>query len=420
MVSLVGQAREAYDLDFKQELYSGSDRGKRDLCSDVAAMANTAGGVILVGVQDEHATASGVPGVEVTDDVINRIRQVVAGGVTPLPQFDVFGVQDPGQASRGVLVIAVPRSPTRPHGVLINEGLRFPRRNGATIAYLAEPEVADAYRERFRRADDADRTLRQYEASVISMLRPGQFSYLVLSLQPDVLGDVTIDTASLRTFKNDVVGRSVRIFDSECTWSDARVASGRFIAVHTYNEDRSPTYMACELYRTGGGAIAIMIGRPPDGPTSHEAADESRHDVSDEQCVDAVLGALMFLGWHARDRAATGGTVSVRATTWPNAASDLVTYRSYQSRTRIGVLDAERPPMFESVFDLDDIAEPGSALVAAASRMASGLLQGFGLPEAPQLSPTGAVRINYWSGYRRNAVTSWTTEHNIEISKESI
>jgi len=56
---------EAFDLDFKGTLYGNSDKERRDLCGDVAALANTSGGVIIVGVEeDEHAIAAATPGVD--------------------------------------------------------------------------------------------------------------------------------------------------------------------------------------------------------------------------------------------------------------------------------------------------------------------------------------------------------------------
>src|SRR6266704_2206470 len=85
------QVSEAFDLDFKGSQYGNADRDRRDLATDVAALANTAG---------------------------------------------------------GLLVLAVVRSPLAPHAVIVNQGLRYPRRNGTTTRYLSEPEVASAYRER--------------------------------------------------------------------------------------------------------------------------------------------------------------------------------------------------------------------------------------------------------------------------------
>ncbi len=75
---------EEFDLDFKRDLYGRSDAAKRELAGDVAALANTAGGVILIGVdEDDHARASAAPGVDVSDDERARMLQVVAAGVAP-------------------------------------------------------------------------------------------------------------------------------------------------------------------------------------------------------------------------------------------------------------------------------------------------------------------------------------------------
>ncbi|MFI0449781.1 hypothetical protein [Actinomadura sp. 6N118] len=40
---------EDFDLDFKVELYGRADKDRRALAGDVAALANTAGGVIVSG-----------------------------------------------------------------------------------------------------------------------------------------------------------------------------------------------------------------------------------------------------------------------------------------------------------------------------------------------------------------------------------
>jgi predicted HTH transcriptional regulator len=135
-------------------LYGRGDSEKRALAGDVAVLANTAGGVIVLGVaEDDHARVKAAPGVDLSDAEVSRMRQVVASLVAPMPVFDVFTVPDTARGTtpstnRGFIVIAVPRSPNAPHAVLVNEALRYPRRNGATSRYLSEPEVAAAYRDR--------------------------------------------------------------------------------------------------------------------------------------------------------------------------------------------------------------------------------------------------------------------------------
>ncbi|MGH3908737.1 MAG: AlbA family DNA-binding domain-containing protein [Pseudonocardiaceae bacterium] len=78
-VLVTSGTQESFDLDFKVDHYGSSDSKRRELAGDVAAMANTAGGVVIIGVQeDDQARAISTPGVVVTDAEVARIRQVVA------------------------------------------------------------------------------------------------------------------------------------------------------------------------------------------------------------------------------------------------------------------------------------------------------------------------------------------------------
>lgn len=87
--------QEAFDLDFEAALYGRGDSDRRVLAGDVAALANTAGSVILLGVQeDDQARATAAPSVEITDAEVARIRQVIASLVAPIPMFDVLTMPD--------------------------------------------------------------------------------------------------------------------------------------------------------------------------------------------------------------------------------------------------------------------------------------------------------------------------------------
>jgi hypothetical protein len=110
---------EAYDLDFKGELYGNGDSDKRALASDVAAMANTAGGVIVLGIaEDNQARAAAALGVALSDGEVGRLRQIVASLVSPLPTFDPVPV---GSAEGGARVPAH-RRPAQPFGAARRTG----------------------------------------------------------------------------------------------------------------------------------------------------------------------------------------------------------------------------------------------------------------------------------------------------------
>ena len=84
-------AQEAFDLDFKAEMYGRSDAARKALAVDVAALANTAGGAIVIGVaEDDQARATATPGIDVGDSEVARILQVVSSLVSPMPVFDVI------------------------------------------------------------------------------------------------------------------------------------------------------------------------------------------------------------------------------------------------------------------------------------------------------------------------------------------
>ena len=85
------QVGESFDLDFKQSLYPQPDN-KRDLAGDVAAMANTAGGVIVLGVADVQGRAVAAEGVALSDGEVRRMHQLIASGVAPMPLFDILSV----------------------------------------------------------------------------------------------------------------------------------------------------------------------------------------------------------------------------------------------------------------------------------------------------------------------------------------
>ncbi|MFJ5833963.1 helix-turn-helix domain-containing protein [Streptomyces sp. NPDC093089] len=416
------QVTEHYDLDFKRGLYGGKDSDKKDLAGDVAAMANTAGGVIVLGVdEDDQARACAAPGVELSDGEVGRIRQIVSSLVSPLPTFDVLPVPSPEQDHHGFFLIAVPRSPNAPHAVLVNNALRFPRRNGTTTTYLAEPEVATAYRNRFTgmqsRLDEAAR----YEADLIQRLDTSATTFAIVTLVPDVAGGFTLDTKTLKGFKDEVIHKDpFGVQLGHTIWYRASVGSGRLVADDRMSGKGTATRLASELYESGAGSFAaIVANREAMVPN---AASASVSDVDDEYLFNALWGGLRFLAQHARDRAAAGGHATVRASIWP--VSNSLQARLVQSRRhfrdQIGDQQADRPPYVSAVFDIDGLAEDGEPLIAASAVLANGIVQHFGQPEALQATTDGAIRIKYWHHEVQQRVRAVAQGGAITITEEIV
>lgn len=77
------KVQENESLDFKRE-FNPSNKGKKELCKDLSALANGGGGYLVVGVEeDEEARAKEIVPFDFSNEVDTQIMQVVADGISP-------------------------------------------------------------------------------------------------------------------------------------------------------------------------------------------------------------------------------------------------------------------------------------------------------------------------------------------------
>ena len=190
---------EGPDLEFKVQCYGTSDSDKRELAKDVAALANAQGGLIIVGVKEQDGVAVGVSPVEFSDAEVRRMNHIILSGVAPRPDFGVRHVMT-DKETYGFYLIAVPQSPQAPHAVLINDGMRYPRRTGTTTHMLSESEVANAYRNRFAYLQERrERHIELSAALAAEMAGDTNRALLTFTFVPDSPGSWTIDGTTPRS-----------------------------------------------------------------------------------------------------------------------------------------------------------------------------------------------------------------------------
>jgi hypothetical protein len=122
---LIGIA-EGRRLEFKGDHYGKTDEARREFAADVSALANSAGGDLLIGVEEGKGVASSIPGVQTPDPdaLIRMIEQALASSIEPsiigirIRWFGLSGEQ-------GVILIRVPRSRNAPHRVTVARDNRF-------------------------------------------------------------------------------------------------------------------------------------------------------------------------------------------------------------------------------------------------------------------------------------------------------
>lgn len=158
-------------LDFKREPGFEADAGKREFVKDVVAFANSGGGVLVYGIDEERVDGkpSGVPasfsGFDVPneDALIRQCRSMLDDGVDEriagVEIRAVFKAAD----GKAALIVRVPRSLQAPHQVIRDKDFRFYGRNGAQRSVLTRSQVRDIV---LRNADRYEAIRRQHAARV--------------------------------------------------------------------------------------------------------------------------------------------------------------------------------------------------------------------------------------------------------------
>lgn len=175
---LVGASSESADLDFKETLNPNENI---EFAKDVASLANTLGGHILVGVSTDmkRTRCTGFHGIDrnLATTITETFEKQVKERCLPSPIFNVRSLDMP-DSPKVVVVLAVEPSARAPIGVLlrqpnagqlVDKGWAFPYRVGSLTEYL-HPDQFGVYESMTaRRAAAILRSIPQNERGTVSL-----------------------------------------------------------------------------------------------------------------------------------------------------------------------------------------------------------------------------------------------------------
>ena len=180
---------ETSDLDWKRVAYdSRKPRWDEEAAKDIAAMANSGGGWIVFGIEedgDKNTASKIVPISWSATDQQRILRAAYAKIGPPVVGLEFHEVPCGNEGGGSVVMMRVPDSADAPHFAKKgDDAFVAPRRNGPHTVYMSDREIERGFRERFQHADDQERLLQDRYERACEALRPEDGVFLALAAVP--------------------------------------------------------------------------------------------------------------------------------------------------------------------------------------------------------------------------------------------
>lgn len=138
------QIREGRTIEYKLELPGGKDEDKKELLADVSSFANTVGGDLIFGVEEDRRLPIAVKGIPDTDldAALLRLESIIATGLDPRIRYVARLIE---HTNGKVLLLRIDESWIGPHRVTFKGHDKFYARNSAGKYPLDVTELRDAF-----------------------------------------------------------------------------------------------------------------------------------------------------------------------------------------------------------------------------------------------------------------------------------
>lgn len=406
-----------------------------EMGKDIAAFANARGGVLIFGVEDAKSagpnerlnpfTPEDVDPVALIEDTRKAVREVTA----PIPGFDMFPVRDPDDDTF-YLICVVPPSASAPHAVRDpgddRKRLMYPSRapGESHARFLLESEVAELYERRARVGDDRRKRAEMVWADGIDALDAPRAPrvWLAVASVPDLARDDVLTAEARREI--DEWEDSVDTFPTLIRKGFSGVggysvpAPGRMCLTqviadgeHTRTLVSAVSGFYCEIHVDGSAFAALPLS---------ELEGTSPFTISADDLVDSVATATAHAVAWTGARTGLWGATTVTAGIAVNGTDDTVLkidgYGGFDSRRIIHRPLERRWPRTVTAVDLADTSSMQQRL-AVAFRLATSLVQAFGVPGLGWLTEEGALRPYRMHNNQVSAAQEWASRHGVRLDR---
>jgi schlafen family protein len=315
-----GKLAEADDLDWKAHLPDARNlHMNAEFAKDVAAMANTRGGVIIYGVTDQVEFSGIDSAVANPQQYAQWVRNLVQPYLSGLELYPLLS--DDG--SKAVLVVDVPASELAPHCVAFvdvrdkqkaeeQRASVTPYRDGPHTAWMAEHQIARAYAERMTRAAEWQQAfdeLRDWTAESFEGRGGPGTAWLIITgrpVRPVPRAAPRLDREAAKLMVDSACNNPVATYEPVVQVlrllaggrSDVTVGLDSWVIANRAREGtQSAREARVELHHDGSFVLAVNLSQRTlrDWSQRPPAAAVVNVDVVEQACVDLEAMVLQVL-----------------------------------------------------------------------------------------------------------------------------
>lgn len=211
------QKAERKTVEYKQGLPGGTDNDKKEFLADVSSFANTAGGNLLFGIEEQAGIPIKITGIQLDDVDAHKLRleSMLRDGIAPrMPGVDVQPVALASKPDHYIFIVRVQKSWLLPHRVIFKDHGHFYARNSGGKFRLDVTELRTA----FEISGTTAQRVRDFHAERLSRISAGEEVPVLLDEQASKLILHMIPSSAF----NPSVSVDIKVFNDYSKWDFMR------------------------------------------------------------------------------------------------------------------------------------------------------------------------------------------------------
>lgn len=188
---------ESKTLEFKKELKISSDKDRREFLADISALANTIGGDLIFGIEEnKNGEAKSIIGlnIERIEEEIIRLENIIRDGIEPR----IIGIQPYHlklDENRYIIILRIPNSWISPHRVIFKGYDKFFGRSSKSKYPLDVNELKVA----FNLSENLDKNVQTFFRDRISIIESNETPIQLEGQHKVITHIIPLSAFSIRT-----------------------------------------------------------------------------------------------------------------------------------------------------------------------------------------------------------------------------